>query len=731
MTSFSFLHLRYRHMGKLLLPLLLLSGEAYAQAPSSGADERPGMVARRVEEIPTIDGRLDDPVWQIAPGVSAFYQREPLEGEAATETTTVFILYDQTHLYIGVELLDSQPVDIRASELRRDSTLDSDDSFTVALDSYHDHRNAFVFRINPLGTRYDALIRDEDDKFDSAWDEQWTAAATLTEDGWRVEMSIPFKILRFSGAEAQTWGVNFERVIKRKNESVYWSGWDRDFGFHHISQAGHLEGLIDIRQAERLRIRPYLLGGVETFNATSSPGTDGVWEAGIDDLKYAVTSNLTADLAFNPDFGQVEVDTQQVNLTRFSLFFREKRPFFVEGADSLVMGMGLLHFGPPPLELFHSRRIGLSDRGEPIPIMAGSKLTGKMGGFNLGFLNVQTNDFQDQPGENFTVARVRKEMLGRSYIGGIFTNRQDGGEMNRLVGMDARFVLQKYLNVMGILAKSFTTGISDKDWIRQIGFEWRADLLTAGFNYMDIEPNFNPGIGFVRRRERTIGTRAIFRPRPGGELIRNLEFEPRLVYYHDDERTLKTRDTGLEFAVALQSGDRFTFDIENEFERLTHPFRIGPGVTLPVGDYQWNAGGISFSSFNGRKVSGSAGVHFGDFYNGTKRSLNLSGDFRPNETIQVSPSYRFNNVDLFEGSFNTHLVGVRADVSFTTNLLTSAFVQYNSTGDLAAVQFRFNYIFRTIDNFYIVYNESRFTDGVYSGEFDRSLAVKLTYSLHR
>ena len=731
MTSFSFLHLRYRHMGKLLLPLLLFSGEAYAQAPSSGADERPGMVARRVEEIPTIDGRLDDPVWQIAPGVSAFYQREPLEGEAATETTTVYILYDQTYLYIGAKLLDSQPVDIRASELRRDSTLDSDDSFTVALDSYHDHRNAFVFRINPLGTRYDALIRDEDDKFDSAWDEQWTAAATLTEDGWRVEMSIPFKILRFSGAEAQTWGVNFERVIKRKNESVYWSGWDRDFGFHHISQAGHLEGLIDIRQAERLRIRPYLLGGVETFNSTSSPSTDGVWEAGIDDLKYAVTSNLTADLAFNPDFGQVEVDTQQVNLTRFSLFFREKRPFFVEGSDSLLMGMGLLHFGPPPLELFHSRRIGLSDRGEPIPIIAGSKLTGKMGGFNLGFLNVQTNEFQDQPRENFTVARVRKEMLGRSYIGGIFTNRQGGGEMNRLVGMDARFVLQNYLNVMGILAKSFTTGISDKDWVRQIGFEWRTDLLTAGFNYMDIEPNFNPGIGSVRRQERTIGTRAIFRPRPGGELIRNLEFQPRLVYYHDEERTLKTRDTGLEFAVALQSGDRFTFDIENEFERLTHPFRIGPGVTLPVGDYQWNAGGISFSSFNGRKVSGSAGVGFGDFYNGTKRSLNMSGDFRPNETIQVSPSYRFNNVDLIEGSFNTHLVGVRADVSFTTNLLTSAFVQYNSTGDLAAVQFRFNYIFRTIDNFYIVYNETRFTDGVYSGEFDRSLVVKLTYSLHR
>ena len=727
-----FLTAEYHHrLGKFLLPLVFLSGEAYAQTPIAQGDETPVMVARRVEQAPSIDGRLDDPVWQIAPGVSAFYQKEPLEGEAATETTTVYILYDQNYLYIGVKLLDSRPAEIRATELRRDSTLESDDSFTVVLDSYHDHRNAFVFRINPLGTRYDALIRDEGNNFDRAWDEQWTAAAVMTEDGWSAEMSIPFKILRFSGAEAQTWGVNFERVIKRKNESVYWSGWDRDFAFNHISQAGHLEGLIDIRQAERLRIRPYLLAGVKTFNATSTPGTNGVWEAGIDDLKYAVTSNLTADLAFNPDFGQVEVDTQQVNLTRFSLFFREKRPFFVEGSDSLRMGLGLLHFGPPTMKLFHSRRIGLSDRGEPISIMAGSKLTGKMRGFNLGFINVQTDDFQDQPGENFTVARVRKELLGRSYIGGIFTNRQGGGDRNRLVGMDARFVLKKYLNVMGILAKSFTSGISDKDWIRQIGVDWRSDLITAGINYMDIEPNFDPGIGFVRRRERTIGTRAIFRPRPGGKLIRHLEFQPRLVYYHDDERVLKSRDTGLQFVVALQSGDRFTFDIENELEHLTRPFRIGPGVTLPVGDYQWNAGGISFRSFNGRKVSGSAGVDFGDFYNGTKRSLNLSGDFRPNETIQVSPSYRFNDIDLIEGSFNTHLVGVRADVSFTTNLLISAFVQYNSTGDLAAVQFRFNYIFRTIDNFYVVYNETRFTDGVYSGEFDRSLVLKLTYSLHR
>jgi len=221
------------------------------------------ITAARVEEAPAIDGRLDDLVWQNVAGSSDFYQREPVEGEAATERTSVYILYDQTHLYIGVELLDSEPLQIRATDLQRDSPLDNDDSFTIAIDSFHDHRNAFVFRLNPLGTRYDAVIREEAHSFDRAWDEQWTAAAVRTDQGWSAEYSIPFKILRFSGAEEQVWGINFERVIKRNNESVYWSGWERDFGFYHISQAGHLVGLIDIKQAERLRIRPYLLGGVE------------------------------------------------------------------------------------------------------------------------------------------------------------------------------------------------------------------------------------------------------------------------------------------------------------------------------------------------------------------------------------------------------------------------------------------------------------------------------------
>ena len=721
----------HRCLRQLLLCLVFFSTQAFAGISPSQDSDRPQVYAQQISQAPSIDGRLDEAIWAGACGISDFYQKEPLEGQRATEPTRVCIAYDDAYLYLGVELQDSEPDRIRASQLQRDSPLDGDDSFTVILDTFHDHRNAFLFRVNPLGTRFDGLIRNESDRVSSEWDEQWTEASVITENGWTAEISIPFKILRFSAADAQTWGINFERVIKRKNEFVYWSGWNRNFLFSHVSQAGHLEGLNEITQQERLRIRPYVVAGIKRLAAERSDGTQTVWDVGIDDLKFGLTSNLTADLAFNPDFGQVEVDAQQVNLTRFSLFFQEKRQFFIEGADSLKMRVSFLHFGPPPLELFYSRRIGLSEDGQPISIIGGGKLTGKVGGFDLGFLNVQTDDYQHQAGENFMVARARKEILGRSYIGTVFTNRQGDGDANRLAGVDANFVLKDHLTLGGLIAKSFSPGVSDKQTARQLGALWQDDFFEAGANYINIDSNFDPGIGFARRRDRMIGGRFSVKPRPGGELIRQLEINPDFVYFHDDANVLKSRRTRLLLAASFQSGDRLDFSLQNDLERLSREFRISPGVTLPVGIYQWNTAGISFRSFNGRSFAGSAGVDIGDFYNGTKRSLNLDSNIRPNENINFIPSYRFNAVDLHEGSFNTHLVGVRANISFTNNLLTSAFLQYNSSGDLAALQLRFNYIFRTIDNFHIVYNETRYTDGVFSGISDRSLTTKITYSLHR
>jgi uncharacterized protein DUF5916/cellulose/xylan binding protein with CBM9 domain len=717
---------------------LLVALVLFCRAPLHAQEATtPTAAALRIMASPVIDGRLNEPVWETAHPITEFRQQEPLEGEPSTESTDVRIVYDDTQLYIGIRITDSEPTQIRAAELRRDNTLEADDTFTVLLDTYHDHRNAFLFRINPRGTRFDAMIRNESAFLTANWDEQWTAAAVITESGWTAEIAIPFKILRFSGDEEQVWGLNFERVIKRKNEFVYWAAWDRDYMFTHVSQAGHLTGLSDIRQAERLRIRPYVLAGSEQFDAIAQPDSRFVREIGIEDLKYSVTPNLTADATLNPDFAQAEADTQQVNLTRFSLYFQEKRQFFIEGSDSLRMSVGFLHFGPPPLEIFYSRRIGLSDDGVPTPLAGGGKITGKVGGFDVGALTVQSDSQDGLASENFAVGRVRKEILSRSYVGAIVTNRQGDGRFNRVVGADARFVFFRYLNIAALAAKSSESATpesslpgADKQWVRQAGVEWRADKLEGGVNYIGIDPGFNPAAGFVRRHDRMFGQRVSYKPRPRGNFIRQLEFTPTNVAYYNDTGTLLSRNSHVPIAAAFQSGDRLELDIANVAEVLLRPFNVGP-VRLPVGSYEWNESTMTFRSYNGRAVSGVAGFTVGDFYNGTKRTWNLSTDLRPGEHLSLQPTYSFNDVDLAQGSFNTHLVGIRSNVSFNTNVLTSAYVQYNSAGELAAVQVRFNYIFRTIDNVIVAYNEVRYTDGLFSGMANRSLVMKVTYSVHR
>ena len=453
-------------------------------------------------------------------------------------------------------------------------------------------------------------------------------------------------------------------------------------------------------------------------------------EIGIDDLKLQTTSTLTADAAFFPDFAQTEVDAQQVNLTRFNLLFHEKRQFFIEGADSLRMGVGLLHFGPPPLELFYSRNIGLSRAGAPIDIPVGAKLTGKVAGFDVGVLTAHTDDGGGQPGETFSVLRARREVLGRSYVGAIATNRQGGGARNLLVGADARFTFFKNFNIMGMAARSEDRR-TRAQWATQLGAEWRDDLFEAGANYIDIDPQFNAGIGYVRVRERLIGARASLKPRPKRWRVRQFELTPSSVWYHDADRVLRSRESSVTFAAAFESGDRIELVPFDSYERVVGPFPIGPGVAVRPGVYDWNGITLNVRSYNGRKMSGNASVSAGSFYDGDKSTLTLSGDLRPNKLLSFNPSYQVNDAKLSAGAFVTHLFGLRANVSFSTTLLTSAYAQYNSAGQLAATQVRVNYIFRTIDNFFFVFNETRYTDGVFDGKANRSLVVKATYSLHR
>ena len=724
----------FQRMGlRLALALCCLAGAGPLRA-APAADPPREAPAAKIDDAPRLDGVLDDAAWRNAHVIADFRQKEPVAGDPASEPTRVRVIYDATHLYIGAELDDREPALVRATELRRDNTLENDDSFAVLLDTYHDHRHAFLFRVNPRGTRHDAIVRNESATLDTDWDEEWHAAAAETSTGWTVEIAIPFKILRFSAARQQTWGLNFERVIKRKNELDYWTAWDRNFAFTHVSQAGHLTGLEEIHQAERLRIRPYVAASAERFNAAVPPRPGRAFgEVGIDDLKVAVTSHLTADFTVNPDFAQSEADAQRVNLTRFSLFFPERRQFFIEGSDSLKLGADTMDFGSRVLELVYTRRIGLSPAGEPLSILAGGKLTGKIGGADLGVLDVQTQgDGPELPAENFLVGRVRKELMDRSYVGGIFTNRQGGGHENRVAGADARFVFQKHLTVLGLVATSSDSAAGPgQRYAVQAATQWESDLVEAAANYVDIEPGFAPGVGYVRRTDRMLAGRFALRPRPGGRIVRQLEFMTSAVYFDDRHSAEESGEATIWFGMDFQSGERITAKVDNQVERLVEPFEIHPGVVLDPRRYEFNRYEVAVQSFNGRRLSGRAEANIGPFYTGRQESYEFAVDYRPGEKMSFEGSYELNDVDLAEGTFQTHLIGIKSNVSFTPSLLSSAYIQYNSTGSLAAVQLRLNYIFRTIDNFYLVYNETRYTDGVYDGRSNRSLIAKVTYSLQR
>lgn len=698
---------------------------------ANGQSAEPTAQAARVSEPPVIDGRLSEPTWGSANAIGGFRQRDPEEGEAATEASSVRILYDEERLYIGAILQDREPANILATELRRDDELDADDTFSVLLDTFHDHRNAFVFRVNPNGTRFDAVIRNES-RVDRDWDEQWTAAAAIAVDGWHVEIAIPFKTLRFNPDQTQLWGINFERIIKRKNEETYWTNWNRDFEFRHVSQAGQLAGLQGIEQGRRIRIRPYAVAGRESLDAATPPRSPHMFgDVGIDDLKITVTSNLTADVAVNPDFAQTEIDDQRVNLTRFSLFFPEKRQFFVEGAESLRMGdPSAGGFGDSrDFELFHSRRVGLSDRGEPISLVAGSKLTGKVRGVDVGMLAARTASHRGRPGETFGVARFRRELLGRSYVGAIATTRaMEGAAANTTLGADARFVLWRYLAITGLAAR-VDDGSGKPRWARQAGMTWDKDVFQAHVAHLGIDSQFDPGLGFVRRHDRRTEASVVFAPRPSGGPVRQFEFSPEVRVHHDSDGQLLTRETSFGSEISFQSGDEVDLSVQNTYENVLESFEVGD-VALSAQRYRWTSAEIMYRSFDGRRVSPNVQIEWGGFYTGNRRSIELSTDYRPGRHLTLQPEYEFNDIDLPEGAFQAHLFGLRSDIAFNRNLLTSVFFQYNSDGELAATQVRLNYIFRDIDNFYIVFNDTRFIAGPTSGRSNRSLVAKITYSLH-
>ena len=725
----------WKQPGGILLFMACLVGAVHAQqaADSVGlAYGRKVLRAVRTADSIRLDGELSERAWGSAEPARDFVQAEPYEGSPATEATEVRILYNDEFLFIGVYCRDTEPDRILTNSLREDFDPQDDDSFEIILDTFLDNRNGYLFSTNPHGAKRDAQVTDEGREINIDWDTVWDVRTQRNGEGWTAEIVIPFKSLSFEEDRAQpVWGVNFGRRIRRKNEIVYWSPVPRRYEITRLSLAGELRQLDGIARGRNLRLKPFVATDFSRFASSDHIVTRA--KPGLD-VKYSITPSLTLDLTGNTDFSQVEVDEQQINLTRFPLFFPEKREFFLENS-------GIFQFGDIPGErgarsretqLFFSRRIGLSEQGEPIPIWGGARLSGQAGQYRLGFLNMQTKQTRFGPANNFSVARVKRNILANSDVGAIFINRQaaEGEDYNRAAGFDANFRFGQNFTINGYLAKTFTDNLQDHDLAKKISTQWRDNLVSVQTVFTELQENFNPEVGFTERvGVRTFRSRLEMTPRPPrNSLIR--EFRPHVYpnYEMDEDNRLLTRTFHYGFDVVFHNSSVIEVKHETFFDRLDEPFRIRrlpPAVTIPAADYRFSLWGLELESDPSRKFFGSLDYRNGTFYTGDRVTVVATGAFRPNERFSVEGRYTYNDVRLQEGSFANDLISSRVNYYFSTRMFLSALIQYNSDLKHVTSNIRFHFIHRPLSDLFVVYNEQRDTSG--AGRNDRALTLKYTH----
>ena len=701
------------------------------------APERAARVLR-IDGGIRVDGRLDEPAWDAAERIDGFVQQEPRVGQPVTERTEVRVLVDDEAIYFGVWAYDSRPASIIARELRRDQPRNSppEDQFDIILDTFHDHRNAYHFGINPLGTQYDAVVTDEGQDVNVEWDERWWAEARIVDDGWRAEIKIPLRALR-SRADIDAFGINFKRFIRRKSETAQWSGWNRDFNFLQVSQAGQLQGVLGVRTGLRMRIKPYALTGATDPTPGGSSSYRALKDVGIETLKVSLTPGLTAEATVNPDFAQAEVDDAVVNLTRFPLFFPEKREFFLERAGIFEFGLGGRRGGDTErnLQMFFSRRIGLTPDRSPVPIIAGGKITGRAAGFDIGLLNVQTDSYQPAggagriDGSNYTVFRAKRNVLARSNVGMFVSAREAGdGDRNRVVGTDANFTIFRNTDIQGFIGRSFTPGRTGDEMVGRVKYNWLTDLYEVFVEHLYIGEDFQHDVGFVRRTgiQRTDMT-GVWEPRPDRFNIRNFVFRGQVIYLTDTHRTPLTRERIFATTTRFQNDDVVRTSVTDTFDRVQAPFELARDVVVPAGDYRFVDTWVEGEGGGRRALLGKIRVGGGDFYGGQRRYLRLTPSWRPSPTLSFETAYELNDVELPQGSFTSHVVNARMNLNFSNRWLTTTLAQYDSTARRNQLYVRLNYIYRPGDDIFVVFNQAR--DRVLGGEPDRSIMLKMTYSI--
>jgi len=718
-------------------------------APRAGRQpQQPLQTAQafHVDHAPRLDGTLNDPLWQQATPVLGFSQREPFEGQEPTEKTEVRVLYTQSAVFFGVTCFDSGPAGIVATELRRDVSQELDDYFEIIIDSAHDHRNAYVFQVNPLGTQRDALITEEQRSDtslgdgDAGWDGVWTSEARVERNGWTVTVGIPFATLNFMQSRDVIWGINFKRFIRRKNEEDLWSGWRRMFGSARISQAGELHGISDIGSGRLFIVKPYALTGFSHFPRDAAgtgltPGLSALYTGGVD-VKLGLRSNLVANFTVNTDFADADVDTQQFNLTPYKLFFPEKRQFFLENA-------GVFN---SPLEgesdlLFFSRQIGIDPvTGEQVPINAGAKITGSLRQFELGVMDVNTRTSGPNPWANFAVARAKYALWSGSYIGLMGIDKRSGSatdSFNQSSGADTRLVFFRNLVVNGFASQTRTQGVSSGQTDLGGGFNYENSWFESSYGHRKVGQNFNPEVGFVERTDCVCDYMdATLKPRPRFRGLRELNFEGFLFHAPDTHHVLQTQEWQGTFRAEFNNGSYTDDDIVDVFtQKLTEPFNIYKNVFLPAGDYHWTRHQFTYGSPQDRRLTVNFFERFGTYYNGRLNEARIRSIYRANERLSFNFSEQWNRFRLpvSGGDFSVLVGSLQTNYSFSRFLTLSALAQMNTANRQAAnanIRLRWNY--RPDSDLYVIYTAGQAFASLVAANppqfYENRLAIKFTYS---
>jgi Domain of unknown function (DUF5916)/Carbohydrate family 9 binding domain-like len=698
---------------------------------------------------PLIDGRVDEAVWMQVQPFTGFVQQEPNEGQPATERTELRFLLDRQTLYVAVVCFDSEPQNILVSQSRRDADLGDTDSIRILLDTFDDGQNAFVFGTNPFGIEYDGQVMAEGQTgqsgsggagFNVNWDADWTVRAQITERGWEAEFAIPLRTLRYNPGQERTWGVNAMRNIRRKNEQVFLSPVPRGYNLYRVSVAGKLHGL-NLPARRDVRLIPYAAASLTDDKTLRTDTVNRSGDVGLD-FKWGVRADLTLDLTVNTDFAQVEADEQQVNLTRFPLFFAEKRPFFLENAQLFQLGQ------PQAVDLFFSRRIGLSASGEPIDIVAGGRLSGKLGGYNVGMLNMQTESAIDDrtgqaiaPANNFSVVRLQRE-VGRSNFGAMFVARQGVGahaaaeDYSRAYGLDLGWQATTNGRLFAFIARTDSPAVrGSSDYAGRAAYTYVHPAWTASAGYTQVGERFNPEVGFLRRR----GFRQV-------EGRYNLSYQPqrwpwiRRIQPHANFSVFTNFQNELEsssghwhfFDIQTRTGARFGYLFETQQDRPRRDFTVyqdvtGRRVVIPAGEYAWTRGVFEGHTNLSAPISASLFHRVGSYYNGDYHGWSLTLGLRAGARLLSEWGWNRDDITLPAGRFRNDLVPVRVSYAFTRLASLQGLIQYNKQASTFSSNIRLAMLNRSGTGFFVVYNDRRDTSAFTPDQLlGRSFVIKYT-----